>query len=425
MLGTRGIRIHRYNRINVALQEFALSRLHAVERDALPVEQRRFHDAVKAIRRRPISGPFIVLMNSSPDLAARFAHLGHYFHARGQADESILSMRVRGFASLIGSRALNAPYEWSAWVNWALEAGVPQATVDAIREGRPPQNPTTEEALVNDFCMQLISGNHRVGDSTFNAALDHFGAQGVVELVVTLGYFAMIALPLNAFEIGMSDAQKKQRKPFAPLEITGTPWTGPGAPRENLPVIAAPVTATARLPLLATHDVVAPAHQHFLDRIILTRGWVSGVFQVLLHTPDVATRISNIGAFFLYETILPPKIRTLTWLVTARELDCNYVWQASVNAARAAGVGAGLIKALEKDRAPPGLAAEKRLFEFCHQLLRDNHHVGETCYQATIAEFGTAATVQIAAAVGYIVMLSIIANAFDIAPPRDDELPAL
>ena len=117
-----------------------MSRLHAIERDALPEDQRRFHDAVKAIRRRPITGPFVVLMNSSPDLAARFAQLGHYFHSRGQADESILSLRVRGFASLIGSRALDAPYEWSAWVNWTLEAGVPQDTVDAIREGRTPQN---------------------------------------------------------------------------------------------------------------------------------------------------------------------------------------------------------------------------------------------------------------------------------------------
>ena len=397
-----------------------------MERDALPIDQRRFHDAVKAIRRRPVSGPFIVLMNSSPDLAARFAHLGHYFHSRGQADESVLSMRVRGFASLIGSRALNAPYEWAAWVNWALEAGVPQATVDAIREGRPPQNLTAEEALITDFCMQLISGNHRVNANTFKAALAHFGAQGLVELVVTLGYFAMIALPLNAFEIGLSGEQQKLRKPFAPLEITGTPWTGAAAPRTNLPPISAAVTASPRLPLLSAHDDVAPEHQHFLDRIVLTRGWISGVFQVLLHSPDAAARIAHIGAFFLYETVLPAKIRTLTWLIAARELDCNYVWQSSVSAARTAGVGAGLIAALEDDRAPAGAApAEKLLFEFCRQLLRDNHHVGDTTYQAMIVEFGTAATVQIAATIGYIVMLGLVANAFDIAPPPDDQRPAL
>ncbi|MGH8665511.1 MAG: hypothetical protein ACREUX_14710, partial [Burkholderiales bacterium] len=105
-----------------------MARLSAVERESLPEDQRRFFDAVRWIRRHPISGPFIVSMNSSPDMAARIAHLGHYFHARGQGVESILPMRVRGFVSVIGSRALDAPYEWSAWVNWALGAGVSQET---------------------------------------------------------------------------------------------------------------------------------------------------------------------------------------------------------------------------------------------------------------------------------------------------------
>lgn len=190
-----------------------MARLSMVQREQLPEDQRRFHDAVKAIRGRPISGPFITLLNSSPDLAARFAHLGHYFHARGQADESSLSLRVRTFTAIILSRALDATYEWSAWVGWAVKAGVPQATVDAIRERRAPENLTPEDALVLDFCTQLLTGNHRVSDATYKAALEHFGAQGLVELVATLGYFAMIAFPLNAFEIGPSAEQMRERNP--------------------------------------------------------------------------------------------------------------------------------------------------------------------------------------------------------------------
>lgn len=403
-----------------------MNRLSAIPRDTLPEDQRRFYDAVQAIRRRPVSGPFIVLMNSTPDLAARFAQLGHYFHSRGQADESVLSMRVRGFASLIGSRALDAPYEWAAWVNWALEAGVPQDTVDAIREGRPPQNLTAEEALIADFCGQLVSGNHRVNAATYNAALKHFGAQGLVELVVTLGYFAMIALPLNAFEIGMTDAQKGLRKPFAPLEVRGNPWTDSGTRRTNLPPILGAPATTTRIPLLSAHDHVAPEHQHFIDRIVRTRGWVSGVFQVLLHTPDVAERMANIGAFFLYETPLSPSLRALIWAIAARELDCNYTWDAGVRAARTAGLAAGLIDALENGNPGPGITAEqKTVFDFCHQLLRGNHHVTETTYRAAIDHFGVQATVQISAMVGYIAMMSLVANAFDVAPTSDHSRPAL
>ncbi|OGA50235.1 MAG: hypothetical protein A3F74_16700 [Betaproteobacteria bacterium RIFCSPLOWO2_12_FULL_62_58] len=397
-----------------------------IERDALPVDQRRFHDAVKAIRRRPISGPFIVTMNSSPDLAARFAHLGHYFHARGQADESIVSIRVRTFVALIGSRALDGPYEWNAWVNWALEAGVPQDTVDAIRERRTPQNLAAEETLVADFCTQLISGNHRVSDATYKAALDHFGVQGLVELVVTLGYFAMIALPLNAFEIEMSPAQKSTRKPFAALVVDGEPGSDPKFERRSLPPISGGGAASTRVPLIARHDDLAPEHQHFLDRIVRTRGWISGVFQVLLHTPDVAERVAHVGAFFLYETILPPAIRTLTWLIAARELDCNYAWDASAGAARAANVGDKLIDALENGKPLTVLNSEQKvLFDFCHQLLRGNHHVTDATYGAAVAQFGVAATVQIAATLGYFVMMGLVANAFELAPVSDDSRPAL
>lgn len=403
-----------------------MSRLHAIQRDELPEGQRRFHDAVNAIRRRPVTGPFIVLMNSSPDLAARFAHLGHYFHSRGQADESILSMRVRGFASLVGSRALDAPYEWAAWVNWALEAGVSQDTVDAIRDGRTPPSLTAEEALIADFCTQLISGNHRVSNKTFKAALDHFGAQGLVELVVTLGYFAMIALPLNAFEIEMSSDQKGIRKPFAPLAVNGAPWTDSGVTRPDLPPISGNVAASPRVPPLCGHDDVAPEHQHFLDRIVRTRGWISGIFQVMLHSPDVAERVANIGAFILYETVLSPAVRMLTWLIAARELDCDYAWHAGVDVARAAGVGDALIAGLVSGKLAAGLSGEeKALFDFCQQLLRGNHHVDATTYRAAVDQFGVPATVQIAATIGYIVMMSLVANAFDIAPPGDDSRPAL
>src|SRR5262245_33418201 len=216
-------------------------------REELALDERRFYDAVKAIRRHPISGPFIVLMNSSPDLATRFAHLGHYFHARGQADESILPIRVRTFMAAIGSRTLNAAYEWSAWITWAIDAGVPRETVDAIRERRPLNALTAEDALVLDFCSQLVSGNHRISDAVFDQARDHFGVQQLVELVGTLGYFAMIAYPLNAFEMQMTEEQKKKRPPFEPLPVRPTPFVE--QPR-NLSAPAAPIRAQPRVPLV-------------------------------------------------------------------------------------------------------------------------------------------------------------------------------
>lgn len=401
-----------------------MQRLQKVDRESLPPDERRFFDAVQAIRRRPISGPFIVLMNASPDLAARFAQLGHYFHARGQADESIVPIRDRSFISLVGSRVLEAPYEWAAWMNWALEAGVTQATVDAIREGRPLDLDSTEKR-VNDFCGQLVSNDHRVSDATFDAALEHYGLRGLVELTVTLGYFAMIALPLNAFEMQMTTAQLAQRKPFRPLEVRGSPWAQARAEPRTLPPLIGGKSATRATPI-GRHEDLAAAEQHFLDRIIRSRGWVSPAFGVLLHTPDVAERIAHIGEYILYQSQLAPQARALAWLITARDLDARYTWSAGVSAARACGLDARLIDQVERDE-PLGAATieQRALATFCRQLLRGNHHVGDAEYAAATAHFGAPGAVQLAAVAGYIAMMSIIANAFELDPAGDATRPAL
>jgi 4-carboxymuconolactone decarboxylase len=403
-----------------------LARLSPVDRETLPQGERRFHDAVKAIRRRPISGPFIVTMNSSPDLATRFAQLGHYFHARGQADESILPLRVRCFVALLGSRVLDGVYEWSAWVNWALEAGVPQDTVDAIREGRTPENLTPEESLVSEYLTQLVSGRHRVSEATHRASLDHFGTQGLVELVATLGYFAMIALPLNAFEIEMSPDQTNLRKPFAPLRIRGATGARPQPAERTLPPISGSSATKARVPPILRHEDLAPEHQHFFDRVVRTRGWISGLFQVLLHSPDMAERMAHVGAFYLDGTILTPSLKALTGLIVARELDSDYVWNASLSIARGARIDPKLVDAVEKGNAVTGVSPEhEALFDFCYQLLRGNHHVSDSTYHAVISRFGVPTAVQIATILGYYVMMALAANAFELAPDGDETRPAL
>jgi 4-carboxymuconolactone decarboxylase len=400
-----------------------LARVSKPDRGSLPHDERRFFDAVHAIRRRPISGPFIVLSNASPNLAARFAHLGHYFHARGQADESIVPIHVRCFVSLIGSRLLESPYEWAAWVNWSLDAGVAQATVDAIREGREPALDPTER-LVNDFCGALVSGDHRVGDALFADARAHFGDQGLVELVVTLGYFAMIALPLNAFEMQMSPEQIAQRKPFEPLRVRGKPWSAGERRRESPPALVEERSG-ARLPPLTQHDDLTGSNQHFLDRVIRSRGWISPLFAVLLHTPDVAERIAHIGEYILYDSGLPPQTRALVSLLAARELDAPYTWAAATAMAEECAFDATLVPQLADGALRAASDDERLTATYCLQLLRSNHHVADDVHERMLDRFGLPATIQVAALAGYVAMTSIIATAFELQPPRDSSRPLL
>ena len=265
-----------------------------------------------------------------------------------------------------------------------------------------------------------------MNDGTFNAALARFGTRGLVELVVTLGYFAMIALPLNAFEIEMSAAQQSQRKPFAPLAVRGRPWTSSEDMARAAPPLSDSRASRPRVRLLATHDDLAPQDQHFLDRVIRTRGWIAPAFGLLLHTPDVAERIAAIGEFFLYLSSLPRRAKALAWLITARELDSNYTWAAGVNAARRAGMEAEMVATLERGKPLAGLSREDAaLVAFCQELLRGNHHVSDSTYEAVVNCFGLKNAVQISTAVGYIAMMSLIVNPFEIPNAADGTRPAV
>ncbi|HEX2826011.1 MAG TPA: hypothetical protein VHP37_06670 [Burkholderiales bacterium] len=394
-----------------------MARVTKPDRESLPPGERRFFDAVLAIRRRPISGPFIVLSNSSPDLAARFAQLGHYFHARGQADESIVPLRDRCFVSLIGSRVLESPYEWAAWHNWSIDAGVSQATADAIREGRTPELDPTER-LIDELCSALVSGDHRVGDGLFDQARAHYGDKALVELVVTLGYFAMIALPLVAMEMEMSPSQLAQRRPFEPLRVRGRPWSG--SERPSLPPLAE-TRATPRLPALTGHDHLAPADQHFLDRVIRSRGWISPLYAVLLHTPDVAERIAHIGEYILYQSGLAPQTRALVTLLTARELDAPYTWAAGKAMAEDCAFDATLVPQVADGALRAASHDERLVATYCLQLLRPNHHVSDEVHARMLDRYGLSATIQVAALAGYVAMTSFIATAFELSPLEVDK----
>ena len=48
--------------------------------------------------------------------------------------------------------------------------------------------------------MQLLRV-HRLDDATYDRAITQFGAAGMVELVGVVGYYCMVCMTLNAFQI--------------------------------------------------------------------------------------------------------------------------------------------------------------------------------------------------------------------------------
>ena len=89
--------------------------------------------------------------------------------ARGRRDE---------LAILITGRFWNAQFEFWAHNRLARTAGLPDAIIDALAEGRRPSPMSDDEQIVYDFCTEMFH-DKAVSDVAFKAVVGRFGEQVV------------------------------------------------------------------------------------------------------------------------------------------------------------------------------------------------------------------------------------------------------
>ena len=162
-------------------------------RDEVAPEHRAAFDAIAESRGR-VAGPFSVLLHS-PEVAKRAAHLGAYIRF-----ESPLAGAERELAILATARAMDCRYEWAAHVPLASSAGVRTGAIAAIRARQVPGDLRAAEAEIVAYATGLL-GVHRVEGGLFEGLRKRLGPRGMVELTATVGYYAMIACTLNAFDV--------------------------------------------------------------------------------------------------------------------------------------------------------------------------------------------------------------------------------
>ena len=170
-----------------------MSRIPELERYQLSPEQTKVYDAILASR-GSLHGPFRVWLHS-PELAQHAQQLGE--HARFR---TTLPPRIRELAILVTARFWDAQIEWSIHEPVGLEAGIPRAVIEDIKRRRRPEFAERDEESVYNYTFELLR-DHFVEDNVFSAAAEHLGPRGVTELTILIGYYSLVALSLNAFQI--------------------------------------------------------------------------------------------------------------------------------------------------------------------------------------------------------------------------------
>jgi 4-carboxymuconolactone decarboxylase len=156
--------------------------------------QRKVHDAIVAGPRGRVEGPLRVWL-LSPELAERAQELGAFCRYR-----TSLPPRLSELAILTTGAFWQAGFEWHAHAPIALKAGIPADALEAIRLGREPKFAREDEKAVYEFSRELWT-KRRVSDATYGRIADLLGKETVVELVGILGYYGLISMTINTFEV--------------------------------------------------------------------------------------------------------------------------------------------------------------------------------------------------------------------------------
>jgi 4-carboxymuconolactone decarboxylase len=89
----------------------------------------------------------------------------------------------------------------------ARQAGLPDDIIEAVRLGRTPRFRRDVERVVYDVVTEYFATN-RVSDATFKRAIDALGEQGLVDVVGTVGYYSLVSMTLNVFQLELPAGEK-------------------------------------------------------------------------------------------------------------------------------------------------------------------------------------------------------------------------
>lgn len=182
-----------------------MPRLPNLTPETMSDTQRAIHDEIVSGPRGSIGGPFLAWLQS-PELADRAQALGEYVRF-----DSVLPAQLSELAILVTARHWRAQFEWWIHAQIAEEAGLPRAVIDAVHAGDDPPFATDAQRAVYDFAKEIYA-RRRVSTETYDNAVTHLGLQGTVDLVGVLGYYALVSMTLNTFEMSVPEGEDP---PFA------------------------------------------------------------------------------------------------------------------------------------------------------------------------------------------------------------------
>jgi 4-carboxymuconolactone decarboxylase len=184
---------------------------------------------------------------------------------------------------------------------------------------------------------------------------------------------------------------------------------------------------TDRLPPLP-RERMTPAQAAAADALIASpRKGVKGPFVALLRSPELMTRLQQVGDYLRFDSALPPRLAEFATLVVARQWTQTFEWGIHRPLALQAGTAPQTLEALRAGSRPTTMSADEAVvYDFIVELTTHRGVADET-YRSVRERVGEQGVVDLVGTVGYFVWMSMLLNVAQ--TPADaagvERLPAL
>ena len=96
-------------------------------------------------------------------------------------------------------RLWTVQYAWASHAPAAAAAGVSADVIAAIRDNRKPELKATTSA--SSTRCDRADADQGAQPRTYDRAIGQFGLEGTVDLISTVGYYAMVGIVLKGFDV--------------------------------------------------------------------------------------------------------------------------------------------------------------------------------------------------------------------------------
>lgn len=176
-------------------------RVATIALEQMTPQQRAAHDEVVAGVRGRMPAPMRAWIHSS-EMAGHAQKLGAFLRYGTSLPPTLSELAI-----LVTARHWTSHFEWYAHKRDALKAGLDPAIINAIAERREPPFTDPVQKVVYQYSKALHE-NKTVSEALHDTVAAALGERGVVELVGILGYYSLVSMTLNAFEIGLPENEQ-------------------------------------------------------------------------------------------------------------------------------------------------------------------------------------------------------------------------